>query len=102
MIAPASGKEIFAHRESGDTLHTYVALSKPQDWFAAIDFTDAATATARIATHGAELGKALAAHPDDIESTRPDRHDHREGPMSHSYLQRRTRKCHRLRRTDPA
>ncbi|MEU3653433.1 NAD(P)/FAD-dependent oxidoreductase [Streptomyces sp. NPDC032161] len=49
MIAPAPGREIFAHRESGDTLHTYVVLSKPQDWFAAIDFTDAAAATARIA-----------------------------------------------------
>ncbi|MGW5939820.1 FAD-dependent oxidoreductase [Streptomyces celluloflavus] len=130
MIAPAPGKEIFAHRESGDTLHTYVVLSSPQDWFAAIDFTDAAAATARIskefdgwapeltalitdgdtapvlrphhtlpaghrwdrvpgvtllgdAAHlaapngeganlamqdGAELGKALAAHPDDIET----------------------------------
>lgn len=42
MIAPAPGREIFAHRESGDTLHTYVALSRPLDWFAAIDFTDAA------------------------------------------------------------
>ncbi|GAA3822075.1 NAD(P)/FAD-dependent oxidoreductase [Streptomyces coacervatus] len=49
MIAPSPGKEIFAHRESGDTLHMYVALSRPQDWFAAIDFTDAAAATARIA-----------------------------------------------------
>ncbi|MFF4836699.1 FAD-dependent oxidoreductase [Streptomyces sp. NPDC001315] len=130
MMAPSPGKEIFAHRESGDTLHTYVALTKPLDWFAAIDFTDAAAATARIAaefdgwapeltslitdgdtapvlrTHyalptghrwdrvpgvtllgdaahlaapngeganlamldGAELGKALAAHPDDIEA----------------------------------
>ncbi|MFF2926037.1 FAD-dependent oxidoreductase [Streptomyces celluloflavus] len=130
MIAPAPGKEIFAHRESDDTLHTYVVLSRPQDWFAAIDFTDAAAATARIsqefdgwapeltalitdgdtapvlrphhtlpaghrwdrvpgvtllgdAAHlatpngeganlamqdGAELGKALAAHPDDIET----------------------------------
>ncbi|TLS44386.1 FAD-dependent monooxygenase [Streptomyces montanus] len=130
LIAPAPGKEIFAHRESGDTLHTYVALSRPQDWFAAIDFTDAAAATARIAQEfdgwapeltalitdgdtaptlrphyalptghrwdrvpgvtllgdaahlaapngeganlamldGAELGKALAAHPDDIEA----------------------------------
>ncbi|QIY53801.1 FAD-dependent monooxygenase [Streptomyces sp. RPA4-5] len=130
MIAPAPGKEIFAHRESGDTLHAYVALSKPQDWFAAIDFTDAAAATARIAAEfdgwapeltalitdgdiapvlrphyalptehrwvrvpgvtllgdaahlaapngeganlamldGSELGKALAAHPDDIEA----------------------------------
>jgi 2-polyprenyl-6-methoxyphenol hydroxylase-like FAD-dependent oxidoreductase len=40
---------INAHRESGDTLHTYVALSRPLDWFAAIDFTDPATAAARIA-----------------------------------------------------
>ncbi|MFI9306935.1 FAD-dependent oxidoreductase [Streptomyces triculaminicus] len=130
LIASAPGREIFAHRESGDTLHTYVALAKPQDWFAAIDFTDAAAATARIAQEfdgwapeltalitdgdtapvlrpnyalptghrwdrvpgvtltgdaahlagpngeganlamldGAELGKALAAHPDDIEA----------------------------------
>ncbi|KJY19177.1 FAD-dependent oxidoreductase [Streptomyces virginiae] len=130
LIAPAPGREIFAHRESGDTLHTYVALSRPQAWFAAIDFTDAAAATARIAAEfdgwapeltalitdgdtapvlrpqyalptghrwdrvpgvtllgdaahlappngeganlamydGAELGRALAAHPDDVEA----------------------------------
>lgn len=130
LMAPAPGREIFAHRESGDTLHTYVALTRPQDWFAAIDFTDAAAATARIAREfdgwapeltalitdgdtgpvlrphyalptglrwdrvpgvtllgdaahlaapngeganlamydGAELGKALAAHPDDVEA----------------------------------
>ncbi|MFE7462993.1 FAD-dependent oxidoreductase [Streptomyces sp. NPDC057499] len=49
LIAPSPGGEIFAHRESGDTLHTYVALTRPQEWFAAIDFTDAAAATARIA-----------------------------------------------------
>ncbi|GHH85988.1 oxidoreductase [Streptomyces sulfonofaciens] len=49
LIAPAPGREIFAHRERGDTLHIYVALSRPQDWFAAVDFTDAAAATARIA-----------------------------------------------------
>ncbi|MGW2424305.1 FAD-dependent oxidoreductase [Streptomyces sp. NPDC001709] len=130
MIAPTPGREIFAHRERGDTLHAYVGLSEPQDWFAAIDFTDATTATARIAAEfggwapeltalitdsdttpvlrplyalptghrwdrvpgvtllgdaahlaapngeganlamldGAELGKSLAAHPDDIEA----------------------------------
>ncbi|MCC5480640.1 FAD-dependent oxidoreductase [Streptomyces barringtoniae] len=130
MIAPTPGREIFAHREKGDTLHAYVGLSEPQDWFAAIDFTDAAAATARIAAEfddwapeltalitdsdtepvlrplyalptghrwdrvpgvtllgdaahlaapngeganlamldGAELGKALAAYPDDIEA----------------------------------
>ncbi|MET7608041.1 FAD-dependent oxidoreductase [Streptomyces avermitilis] len=129
LFALAPGKGIQAHRESGDTLHTYVALTEPQDWFAAIDFTDAAEATARIAKEfdgwapeltalitdsdtapvlrplhglpighrwdrvpgvtllgdaahlsapngeganlamydGAELGKAIAAHPDDVE-----------------------------------
>ncbi|MFB7180422.1 FAD-dependent oxidoreductase [Streptomyces sp. NPDC056257] len=49
LIVPAPGREIFAHRESGDTLHTYVALARPLDWFATIDFTDAAAAAARIA-----------------------------------------------------
>ncbi|MEU1799600.1 NAD(P)/FAD-dependent oxidoreductase [Streptomyces sp. NPDC019937] len=49
LLALAPGKGIQAHRESGGTLHTYVALTAPQDWFAAIDFTDAAAATARIA-----------------------------------------------------
>ncbi|MFG2873823.1 FAD-dependent oxidoreductase [Streptomyces sp. NPDC048337] len=130
LIAPSPGREIFAHRESGDTLHAYVALTRPQDWFAAIDFTDAAATAARIAREfdgwapeltalitdgdtapvlrphyglptghrwdrlpgvtllgdaahlappngeganlamydGAELGKALAAHPDDVEA----------------------------------
>ncbi|MFF7886621.1 FAD-dependent oxidoreductase [Streptomyces sp. NPDC020794] len=129
LFALAPGKGIQAHRESGGTLHTYVALTEPQDWFAAIDFTDAPAATARIAQEfsgwapeltalitdsdtapilrslhalpvghrwdrvpgvtllgdaahlsapngeganlamydGAELGKAIAAHPDDVE-----------------------------------
>ncbi|GAA2775747.1 NAD(P)/FAD-dependent oxidoreductase [Streptomyces rameus] len=130
MIVHASDRAIFAHRERDDTLHAYVGLSEPQDWFDAIDFTDARAATARIAREfdgwapeltalitdgdmppvlrplyalptghrwdrvpgvtllgdaahlsipngeganlamldGAELGKALAAHPDDTEA----------------------------------
>ncbi|MFK4105505.1 FAD-dependent oxidoreductase [Streptomyces sp. NPDC019531] len=130
LIAPSPGADIFAHRESGDTLHAYVGLSRPLDWFDAIDFTDPAAATARIAAEfdgwapeltalitegdtapvlrpwyslptghrwervpgvtllgdaahlaapngeganlamldGAELGQALAAHPDDVEA----------------------------------
>ncbi|MFB7600624.1 FAD-dependent oxidoreductase [Streptomyces sp. NPDC056160] len=130
MLALAPGKGIQAHRESGDTLHTYVALSRPPAWFTAVDFTDAAAASARIAREfagwapeltalitdgdtppvlrplhtlplahrwdrvpgvtllgdaahlmvpsgeganlamydGAELGKALAAHPEDVEA----------------------------------
>ncbi|MEU3615516.1 NAD(P)/FAD-dependent oxidoreductase [Streptomyces sp. NPDC006872] len=130
LLALAPGKGIVCHRESGSTLHTYVMLAKPQDWFAGVDFTDAAAAAARIAQQfdgwapeltalitdgdtapvlrplnrlpighrwdrapgvtllgdaahlsppdgeganlamydGAELGKALAAHPDDVEA----------------------------------
>ncbi|MFD7994596.1 FAD-dependent oxidoreductase [Streptomyces mexicanus] len=49
LIVLSPGREIFAHREKDDTLHAYVGLSEPQDWFAAIDFGDAAAATARIA-----------------------------------------------------
>ncbi|MET7574921.1 NAD(P)/FAD-dependent oxidoreductase [Streptomyces sp. NPDC005492] len=125
----ANGRWIGAHRETGETLHAYATLTKPQEWFADIDFTDSAAAIARIAAEfdgwapeittlitdsdtaptvrplnslpighrwdrvpgatllgdaahlsppdgeganlamqdGAELGKAIAAHPDDIE-----------------------------------
>ena len=131
MMVLEPGKGILAHRERGGNLHTWVMLARPQDWFAGIDFTDPAAATARIvqefdgwapeltalvtdgetapvlrniytlpdephrwnrtpgvtllgdAAHltapngeganlamydGAELGKAIAAHPDDIET----------------------------------
>jgi 2-polyprenyl-6-methoxyphenol hydroxylase-like FAD-dependent oxidoreductase len=49
MYALAPRKGLLAHRERGDTLHSYAFLTQPQSWFAAIDFTDAAAATARIA-----------------------------------------------------
>lgn len=49
LFALAPGKGIQAHREKGDTLHTYVVLTETRDWFAAIDFTDASAAAARIA-----------------------------------------------------
>ncbi|MEW2398184.1 NAD(P)/FAD-dependent oxidoreductase [Streptomyces sp. NPDC046862] len=49
LFALAPGKGFLAHREKGGTLHTYVMLARPRDWFADIDFTDSATATARIA-----------------------------------------------------
>ena len=38
-----------AHRESGGTLHTYVALAKPPDWLAGIDLDDPTVAAARVA-----------------------------------------------------
>ncbi|MGI6876304.1 FAD-dependent oxidoreductase [Amycolatopsis sp. 3B14] len=51
MIAngPTPDAAIFAHRERGDTLHGYIELARPLDWFAAVDFADPAAATARIA-----------------------------------------------------
>ena len=48
LFALAPGRGIVTHRESGGTLHTYAALSTPQDRFADLDLTDAA-ATARVA-----------------------------------------------------
>ncbi|MET9616013.1 FAD-dependent oxidoreductase [Kitasatospora indigofera] len=130
MYALAPGKGIVAHREAGGVLHTYVELNRSAEWVAAIDFTDAAAASARVAAEfdgwaphltalitegatapvarmihtlpdghrwdrvpgvtligdaahlmppsgdganlamfdGAELGKAIAAHPDDVEA----------------------------------
>jgi 2-polyprenyl-6-methoxyphenol hydroxylase-like FAD-dependent oxidoreductase len=49
LFAGAPGKGIQAHREPGGVLHTYVALSKPAEWLAAVDFTDAGAALARVA-----------------------------------------------------
>ncbi|MFF8729333.1 FAD-dependent oxidoreductase [Streptomyces sp. NPDC015171] len=61
LFALAPGKAIQAHRESGGDLHTYVALTESQEWFAAIDFTDAATAAARIAAEFAGWAPELTA-----------------------------------------
>ncbi|QDQ09986.1 FAD-dependent oxidoreductase [Streptomyces spectabilis] len=49
MIILTPGREIFAHRETGDTLHAYLGLEEPQDWFDALDLSDTAAATARLA-----------------------------------------------------
>ncbi|MFC0105846.1 FAD-dependent oxidoreductase [Kibdelosporangium aridum] len=49
MYALAPGKGIIAHREAGNILHTYVELNRSAEWFAGIDFADAAAATARVA-----------------------------------------------------
>ncbi len=49
LAALVRGKGIVAHREPESILHTYVALNRPAEWIAGIDFTDAAAATARVA-----------------------------------------------------
>ena len=48
FFAVAPGKGILAHREPNGTLHTYVELNRPSEWFEAIDFSDPAAATARV------------------------------------------------------
>lgn len=48
LMALAPGKGISAHREAGGTLHTYVALARPLDWFVDIDFDDREVALARV------------------------------------------------------
>jgi 2-polyprenyl-6-methoxyphenol hydroxylase-like FAD-dependent oxidoreductase len=50
MMALAPGKGIMAHREANATLHAYVALNKPEDWIASIDFSDPLSTLARVAT----------------------------------------------------
>jgi 2-polyprenyl-6-methoxyphenol hydroxylase-like FAD-dependent oxidoreductase len=49
LAALAPGKGIMAHREPNGVLHTYVAVDKPEDWIARIDFSDPAAALARVA-----------------------------------------------------
>jgi 2-polyprenyl-6-methoxyphenol hydroxylase-like FAD-dependent oxidoreductase len=49
MFALAPGQGIFAHREAGAVLHAYVALNRPAEWFADIDFADAVAAMGWIA-----------------------------------------------------
>ena len=49
MFAMAPGQGIFAHREPGGVLHSYVALQRPQAWVAGIDFSDTVAASARVA-----------------------------------------------------
>ncbi|MGW3891338.1 FAD-dependent oxidoreductase [Micromonospora chokoriensis] len=48
MMVLEPGRGILAHRERDGNLHTWVMLARPQDWFAAIDFTDPDAATERI------------------------------------------------------
>ncbi|GAA3749895.1 NAD(P)/FAD-dependent oxidoreductase [Streptomyces tremellae] len=60
MFALAPGKGISAHRETRGTLHTYAALTKPREWFDAVDLAEPA-AVARIAAEFAGWAPELTA-----------------------------------------
>lgn len=49
LFALAPGKGFLAHREAGGTLHSYVQLREPRDWFANTDVNDGASVSARVA-----------------------------------------------------
>lgn len=61
MAALAQGRAIMAHRERNDTLHAYVMLARPPEWFDDIDFNDRAAAAARIAGEFSGWAPALTA-----------------------------------------
>ena len=61
LFAMAPGRGIFAHREPGGVLHAYVALNRPADWVAGIDFSDRRAALARVAAEFAGWASALTA-----------------------------------------
>lgn len=61
LFALAPGQGIFAHREAGGILHAYVALNRPLEWVAGIDFSDPLAATARVAAEFSGWAPALTA-----------------------------------------
>ncbi len=79
MIAPSPGKEIFAHRESGATLHTYVQLTRDRDWFDAIDFTDSTGLVRRHRLHRFRRGHRTGRARVRRLGGRTHRADHRRG-----------------------
>ncbi|MET7398030.1 NAD(P)/FAD-dependent oxidoreductase [Dactylosporangium sp. NPDC005572] len=82
MYALIPGKGFLAHREANNTIHTYVVLNRPVEWFADIDFTDADTTKTRIAAEFEGWAPELTALITDADTTPtlrsihqlPDRH----------------------------
>jgi 2-polyprenyl-6-methoxyphenol hydroxylase-like FAD-dependent oxidoreductase len=49
LMAVVPNQGILAHRHANGTLQTYVALNRPEDWFARLDLSDPAAAMALLA-----------------------------------------------------
>lgn len=61
LFAMAAGQGIFAHREPHGVLHSYIALNKPEDWAATVDFSNRRAALATVAQDFAGWAPALTA-----------------------------------------
>lgn len=61
LFVPTPGKGIFAHREAGGVLHSYIQLHCTAEWVAGIDFSDSATALAQVAAEFDGWSPALTA-----------------------------------------
>ncbi|MFT3696596.1 MAG: NAD(P)/FAD-dependent oxidoreductase [Kofleriaceae bacterium] len=59
FYAALPGKAITVHREPGNMVHAYIALRRPQEWFAAIDFHDPKAVAARILAEFADWAPEL-------------------------------------------
>ncbi|MDE1146335.1 MAG: NAD(P)/FAD-dependent oxidoreductase [Azospirillaceae bacterium] len=61
LMVPAPGQAIFTHREAGGVLHAYIALKRPADWIANLDFGDAVAVKAKVAAEFDGWAPALTA-----------------------------------------
>jgi 2-polyprenyl-6-methoxyphenol hydroxylase-like FAD-dependent oxidoreductase len=61
LFALAPGKGILAHREPKGVLHTYVALNRPADWIAGLDFSNQTTVAMIVAKEFQGWAPALTA-----------------------------------------
>ena len=68
LFALTPGQGFFAHREPAGVLHAYVALTRPAEWMAGIDFSDPQAARARVAAEFEGWAPALTALVTDGET----------------------------------
>jgi 2-polyprenyl-6-methoxyphenol hydroxylase-like FAD-dependent oxidoreductase len=67
LMAVAPGKGILAHRNADGSLHVYVALNRPEEWVASIDFCNAKAGLLQIAEQFEGWAKPLTALITDSE-----------------------------------